>query len=71
MKITISKRSGDFIVDPVEQCGAAFRGYGRTMDAAIASFVRYYQKDLGLDITVDGSALPAEMARRRRELSKR
>jgi len=38
---------------------------------ALGNFLICYQKELGLDIVVDGSAQAAEKERRRRELAKR
>ena len=71
MKIVIKKQGKCFYVDPTDKPGSTRVGMGGTMDAAIADFVRIYQGELGLEITVDESAQPAELGRRRREFKKR
>ena len=72
MKIKISKQHGWFVVDPVDSPGCPYMGRGHTMDAALADFLRIYQKELGIEeITLDDAAQKTELARRRRELAKR
>jgi len=71
MYLMIRKEGETFIVDPQGRRGAYRIGMGRTMDAALADFLRGYQKELGLDIEIEDSAWPAELARRKRELKKR
>ena len=71
MRIKIYKLGSGYMVDPIDKPGSPSCGRGRTMDQAIADFIRIYQKELGLEIEVDGSAMPTEMRRRQRELRKR
>jgi len=70
MKIRIKKVGSKFLVNAVDKCGAHYSGVGSTMDASIGDFVRYYQKDFGLEIEVDVSAQKTEKDRQRRELTK-
>ncbi len=71
MKIEIRKYGNGFAVDPISEPGSPRMGVGRTMDQALADFLRAYQNKLGLHIEVAESAQPAELARRKRELAKR
>jgi len=72
MKIVLKKNGPkSYEVDPVELCGSPSVGRGQTMLEALGNFLICYQKELGLDIVVDGSAQAAEKERRRRELAKR
>jgi hypothetical protein len=72
MRIQIKKYSGGFSVDPIDRPGSPAMGVGNTMDAAIASFFRIYQKELGVtEIILDADAQRTELARRKRELKKR
>jgi hypothetical protein len=70
-KIKISKVMERFCVEPVGAPGTPKVGWGRTMAEAFGSFLCNYQKELGLEIEVDATALPAETARRKRELARR
>jgi hypothetical protein len=71
VKIKISKQGDRFVVDPISLPGSPYCGYGRTMLEAYGNFLISQQDRLGLEIEVDDSAKPAEMARRKRELAKR
>jgi len=69
--VEIRKESALFVVDPKNLPGSPSIGRGVVFDSALGDFLRAYQKELGLNITVHESALPAEMARRRRALASR
>lgn len=76
MKLVIKKNADSspsyrFCVDTPERPGAVPVGYGRTMKEALGDWLINNQRDLNLFIDVDETAKPTEMARRRRELSKR
>jgi hypothetical protein len=72
MKILIKKYGDSFAVDPIDAQGSPRMGVGRTMDAALADFLRIYQKELGItEITLDDKATQTELRRRNRELKKR
>lgn len=71
MKIRIHKQESQFVVNPVDKSGSPACGKGRTIDAALADFLRIYQKELGLEIEVDLTAKRAELDRRRRGLNRR
>jgi hypothetical protein len=71
MKLTISKHGRRFMVDDPTRTGSPVVGWGRTMLEAIGSYFHGNQDDLNIEFEVDESAQPAEMRRRRRELSKR
>lgn len=71
MRVVIKKFGTSFEVDPVDLPGSPGVGRGPTMDAALGSFLRQYQQQLGVEIEVDSSAQQTEKARRYRELRKR
>lgn len=72
MKIQIRKENGAiFVVDPVSKPGSPKIGRGVTMEGALGNFLIAYQEELGLEIEVHETALPAEMARRRRAMARR
>jgi hypothetical protein len=70
MKLRISKEGTRFVVDDMSP-GTPTVGRGRTMLEAIGSWFHNHQNDIGLEFEVDETAMPAEMRRRSRELSKR
>jgi hypothetical protein len=72
MKVVIkSHGKGQIEVDPVELAGSPTVGRGKTIEEALGNFLISYQKELGLDITVDESAQKAENKRRRDALAQR
>ena len=71
MILTISKENGRFEVVDDSAPGSPPIGYGRTMMEAIGRWFHSNQTKIGLDFIVKDSAKPAEMRRRRRELSRR
>ena len=72
MKLTINKISSRlFSVDDVSRPGSPIVGYGRTIKEAIGDYFHANQNELKIKFVVTESAKPAEMRRRRRELSKR
>jgi hypothetical protein len=72
MKIVIRSHGKNSIeVDPVEKPGACAVGRGKTIEEALGNFLICYQKELGLEITVDESAQKAENKRRRDALAQR
>jgi hypothetical protein len=71
VKLTISKEDNTFIVDDRTRPGSPPCGYGRTMKEAIGDYFHANQRDLNINFEVHSTALPAEMRRRSRELSKR
>lgn len=71
MKIKIFKFDYGFEVQPDPCIGSPYVGRGHTVNDAIANYIRIYQHQLGLEITVDESAWPTELRRRERELRKR
>jgi hypothetical protein len=72
MKIVIkSHGEGSIEVDPVELPGMPPVGRGKTIEEALGNFLIAYQKELGLEISVDASAKKAEKKRRRDALAHR
>lgn len=71
IKIEIKKIGNRFCCDPTERPGSPKMGWGPTMDAALGDFLRVYQEELGIEITVHETAVPAETQRRRKALSSR
>jgi len=71
MKLRLSKEDGRFMVDNPKACGSPRVGFGRTIREAIGDYFHGNQKELGIEFDVDKSAWPAELRRRRWELSKR
>ncbi len=68
--IVIEKEEGgSFVVGETTQ--GALVGRGRTMDAAMADWLRVHATRLAVVIEVADTAVPAELARRRREMAKR
>lgn len=60
MKVVIRERSKGWLeVDPVEFPGSPAVGRGSTIEEALGNFLICYQKELGLEITVDESAQKA------------
>ena len=71
MKLRITKDGNLFEVDDQSQPGSPTVGRGRTMKEAIGDYFHGNQIELKIEFEVDESARPAEMRRRRRELSRR
>jgi hypothetical protein len=71
MKLTISKEDDLFVVDDRSRPGSPAVGRGRTMKEAIGDYFHANQTDLKIEFEVHGTARPAEMRRRRRELGRR
>ncbi len=71
MELRISKEEDHFLVDDPTLPGSPPVGRGRSMIEAIGSYFHNNQSRLGISFNVDPSAMPAEVDRRRRELSKR
>jgi len=71
MTLTISKEDNLFLVDDRSRPGSPPCGRGRTMKEAIGDFFHCNQTELKIEFEVHGTARPAEMRRRRREISKR
>jgi hypothetical protein len=71
MTLKISKADGWFLVDDDSRPGSPCIGRGRTIKEAIGDHIHANQTALGIEFEVHESARPAEMRRRRRELSKR
>jgi len=71
MKLTISKEDGLFMVDDRTRPGSPPMGRGRTMKEAIGDFFHANQTELKIEFEVHGTARPAEMRRRSRELRRR
>lgn len=70
MKIVIYKNGDEFTADP-DTPGQPPVGRGKTMEEALGNFLRAYQRELGVHITVHSSAWDDELKRREEELSKR
>lgn len=67
----ISKRLGRFEVDEPTRPGSPPVGRGRTMAEALGDWLKNNQRDLDIFIDVHATAMPAELARRKRELARR
>ncbi|MBN3729426.1 hypothetical protein [Burkholderia sp. Tr-20390] len=55
MKIKISKRGTRYEVDPIEMPGSPPIGKGESVAEALAEFLIFYRKRLGIEIEVDPS----------------
>lgn len=72
MKLVIRSHGPESIeVDPIERPGACAVGRGKTIEEALGNFLICYQKELGLEITVDKTAKKAEKKRRADALAQR
>lgn len=69
--ITLSYKDGLFSFDERKLAGTPPVGYGRTMEEAMANWLRYWACEFGIVMRLDESAEPFEMIRRHKELSKR
>jgi hypothetical protein len=69
--LCISKRGATFTVDDPTRPGSPPVGRGLTMKGAIGDWLHHNQAEMGITFCVDDSAMPAELARRRREMAQR
>lgn len=71
VKLRISKAYGGFVVDEPLRPGAPPVGQGKTMEAALGSWLHNNRDRVGVEIEVAPTAQTAENARQKRELAKR
>lgn len=71
MILTISKQTGQYVVDDNSLPGSPAVGRGHTMLTALGDWLIHHQSDLGIAFELTPEAQPAEDARRRRAMASR
>ncbi len=67
MKIKVTKMGTLYTADPIDIPGTPYCGKGLTLDAALASFLRLYQRELGItEIILDKNVEQTELHSRQR-----